>query len=177
VTRAHEHSTAASSPFELIDGLGAPTGEARYASYRALVDLGPQALPAIRQALKHDDWQVRRWAAMCLDQVADAESLRALVPLLTDPHPRVRLWAVHSLACEHCKDGVRCPVDAVPLLLERIRDDENLRVRRMATIMVGTEFSDPRAIPVLEQIAESAEDRKLRAHALQGLERLRRVIA
>jgi HEAT repeat protein len=173
MTRPHERSTTSSGPFELIEGLGAPTGEARYAAYRALVDLGEQALPAIREALRHSHWQVRRWAAMCLDQIADTESLEALVPLLGDPHAGVRLWAVHSLACEHCKDGVACPVDAVPLLLECILHDESIRVRRMATIMVGAELSDPRAVPVLEEVARTTDDRKLRAHALVGLARLR----
>lgn len=43
---------------------------------------------------------------MVLDRVADAESLAALVPLLRDPKADVRLWAVHSLACDHCKGDV-----------------------------------------------------------------------
>ena len=33
------------------------------------------------------------------------------------------MWAVHSLSCERCKDGQN-PIDALPLLFERIEDDE-----------------------------------------------------
>lgn len=158
---------------ELVAGLGAPTGEERFASYQKLVALGGDALPAIRRGLGSSDWQTRRWAAMCLDQVADAASLAALVPLLTDPHPKVRLWAVHSVACEHCKPDVSCPVDVVPLLVERVRDDPSIRVRRMAVIMLGSEFRDPRALPALEAVLAKETDSKLRRHATAALERLR----
>ena len=74
------------------------------------------------------------------------------------------------LACDHCKDDVSCPVDAVPLLIERIQVDESIRVRRMATIMLGTETADPRALPVFEALLTET-DAKLRAHARRGLDR------
>ena len=92
------------------------------------------------------------------------------VPLLRDPKSDVRLWAVHSLACDHCKEDVSCPVDVVPLLIERIELDESIRVRRMATIMLGTDYPDRRAAPVLMSLLEE-EDRKLRFHAENGLRR------
>lgn len=157
---------------ELVQGLGAPSGAERFASYQALVARGAEALPAIRAGLMSPDWQVRRWAAMCLDQVADEEAPVDLVPLLADPHPKVRLWAVHSIACEHCKEDVSCPVDVVPLLIERIRDDPSIRVRRMAVIMLGSEFEDPRALPVLEEVLREDSDSKIRDHAGAALARL-----
>ena len=156
----------------LVRGLGAPTGDERFACYQALIARGASALPAIRTGLRDPDWQVRRWAAMCLDQVADEDALADLVPLLTDPHPKVRLWAVHSIACEHCKDGVSCPVDVVPLLIERVRSDPSIRVRRMAVIMLGSEFDDPRAVPVLEEVSSRESDARLRKHAEVALARL-----
>ncbi|HSR42408.1 MAG TPA: HEAT repeat domain-containing protein [Longimicrobiales bacterium] len=106
-------------------------------AYQALVDLGSEALPAVRAGLGNGHRQVRKWSAMVLDRVADSESLAALVPLLRDPRADVRLWAVHSLACDHCREDVACPVVAVPHLIERIEVDESIRVRRMATIHVG----------------------------------------
>lgn len=154
-------------PFELVGALATPVE--RFPAYQALVALGDAALPAVREGLRHDDWQVRKWSAMVLDQVADAESLAALVPLLGDPKADVRLWAVHSLACDHCKDDVSCPVDAVPLLIERIESDESIRVRRMATIMLGTDFADARAIPVLRSLLRES-DAKLRNHARRALD-------
>jgi HEAT repeat protein len=160
---------------ELVRGLGAPSGDQRFASYQALLARGVDAIPAIRWGPTSSDWQVRRWAAMCLDQVADEEALTDLVPMLTDSHPRVRLWAVHSIACEHCKDDVSCPVDVVPLLVERVREDPSLRVRRMAVIMLGSEFRDPRALPVLEEVLREDSDSKLRHHAEVALGRLEAV--
>jgi len=155
-------------PDDLVAALG--RSETRFPAYQALVALGHDALLAIRQGLGHANWQVRKWCAMILDQTADAESLAALVPLLRDPKADVRLWAVHSLACDHCKDDVTCPVDAVPHLIERIRHDESIRVRRMAAIMLGTDFADARAVPILEGLLDDG-DQKLREHARRGLDR------
>lgn len=157
----------------LVDGLGDASGDVRFASYRALVDAGAAALPAIRSGLRSPEWQVRRWSAMCLDQIADEDALADLVPLLRDPHASVRLWAVHSIACEHCKEDVSCPIDVVPHLIDRIRNDPSVRVRRMAVIMLSTEFADPRSLPILEEVIASETDRKLLDHARRGLDRLR----
>ena len=154
----------------LVDSFADP--ERRFAAYTELVRRGEPALPAVRQGLKHGNWQVRKWSAICLDQFADEETLAALVPLIRDPKAQVRLWAVHSVACDHCKDGASCPVDVVPLLIERVEVDESIRVRRMATIMLTSDFADERAVPVLRRILETEEDRKLRHHAERGLERL-----
>ena len=148
-------------------------GDRRYHAYQALVDLGPAALPAIRAGLRHGHWQVRKWCAICLDRVADADALAALVPLLRDPKAAVRMWAVHSLACNHCKEDVRCPVDVVPHLIERARHDESVRVRRMAVIMLATEFLDPRAAPVFDTLLDTETDVKVRAHAKEGRTRYR----
>lgn len=155
-------------PLGLVDALATP--ETRFPAYQALVDLGEDALPAIRSGLSHGNWQVRKWSAMILDRVADAESLAALVPLLRDPKADVRLWAVHSLSYDHCKADVACPVDAVPHLIERIELDESIRVRRMATIMLGTDYADRRALPVLKRLLDE-DDAKLRRHAQRGLDR------
>lgn len=146
--------------------------ETRFPAYTALNAMGSDALPAIKRGLQHDDWQVRRWCAMLLDHLADAEALHALVPLLHDPKAAVRLWAVHSLSCDGCKVGEN-PIDTVPLLLERIEVDESIRVRRMAAAMLSHECTapDPRVLPVFERIVEVEEDRKLKLHARRGLER------
>jgi HEAT repeat protein len=161
------HESAVDS--RLLAGFAHSSGSVRFVSYKTLVEMGEAALPTLRAGLRSDSWQVRRWSAMCLDQVADADALRDLVPLLSDPHPKVRLWAVHSLACEHCKEGVRCPVDIVPLLIDRALHDESVRVRRMAVIMLSMELREPRARPVLTRIVAEASDAKLKAHARRGL--------
>ena len=68
------------------------------------------------------------------------------------PKAEVRVWAVHSLSCEECKDGPN-PVDVIPLLLERIEQDPNIKVRRPAVAMlVHHRPTDPRALPILRKI-------------------------
>lgn len=143
----------------------------RMPAFFSLYSRGEDALPAVRDGLGHANWQVRRWCALFIDNFADAESLHALVPLLRDPKSQVRLWAVHSLSCESCKDGPN-PIDAVPLLLERIELDESIRVRRQAVAMLAHHRSpDPRVLPVFKRIVAEEGDRKLRLHAKAGLKR------
>ena len=159
-------------PFDLVESF--TNSKQRYSSFSQLVELGSAALPAIRQGLQHENWQIRRWCAICMDHVADSTSLADLLPLFHDPKSAVRLWAVHSIACDHCKNDVDCNVDIVPHLIERIELDESPRVRKMAVIMLGKEFLDRRAVPVFQQLLREEHDRKIRLHAQDGLRRLSR---
>ena len=71
---------------ELVEKLGATDGASRHCAYEALIACGPSALSAIHQGLEDERWQVRRWCAMALDRLADGESIRRLIPLLSDNH-------------------------------------------------------------------------------------------
>jgi HEAT repeat protein len=145
--------------------------EHRMPAFLSLYTRGDEALPAIREGMKAANWQVRKWCALFTDNFADAETLHALVPLLRDPKAAVRTWAVHSLSCEGCKDGPN-PIDAVPLLLERIEMDESIKVRRQAVAMLaGHRSPDARVLPVFKKILSEEEDRKLRLHAETGVKR------
>jgi HEAT repeat protein len=115
---------------------------------------------------------VRHRCAIYLDHNATPDSLRDLVPQLTDPVTRVRLWAVHSISCEGCKDH-ECPIDVVPLLIERVEKDPSVRVRKMAVVMLTTLPLDPRVAPVLEAVLEKDTDAKIRLHAEHGLRKYR----
>lgn len=159
----------------LVDHLADPEPpRPRHELIEQLARLGASAIPAVRDGLRHGNWQVRRWCAIYLDHHPDAVSLDLLVPLLRDPKKEVRLWAVHSLSCDRCKGGVT-PLDVVPLLIERIELDESIRVRRMATAMLAYGRPDPRAVPVLEALVERDPDRKIRNHAVLGIMRCREV--
>lgn len=161
--------TKGKTPTELVADFA--HADARIGAYLALNEMGAEALPALKDGLRHGHWQVRRWSAMLLDHHADADALHALVPLLRDPKSKVRLWAVHSLACEACKVGEN-PIDAVPLLIERIEADESIRVRRHAVAMLGHQCDlDARVVPVLKRLLAEEDDRKLRLHAERGLKR------
>jgi HEAT repeat protein len=134
--------------------------------------LGPAALPAMREGLRDGRWEVRRWCAYYFDRHADTSSIHLLIPLLRDPKRKVRLFAVHSLSCEHCKAGDN-PIDVVPLLIERIEDDESIRVRRMAAASLAYGTPDRRAVAVFRDLLKNESDRKLRLHARLGLHRCR----
>lgn len=143
----------------------------RMPAFLALYARGVEALPAVRKGLQHADWHIRHWSAIVADNLADEDTIRALLPLLHDPRPEVRGWAVHSLACERCKPAPAA-VDVVPLLLERIERDPSVKVRRQAAAMLAHHRApDPRVLPVFTQIAAEDADAKLRRHAEQGLKR------
>ncbi len=157
------------TPDELVAAFA--EGGHRMAAFLALYGRGAEVLPAVREGLQHTNWQIRRWSALFLDNFADAASLRALVPLLYDPKAQVRVWAVHSLSCEQCKDGPN-PIDAVPLLLERIALDESIKVRRQAVAMLAHHLTpDARVLSVFQRIMAEETDRKLLLHAACGLKR------
>jgi hypothetical protein len=151
-------------------------GETRWPAWRRLQEMGAAAVPAIREGLRHGHWQVRKWCAGFLDHHSDPESIPELLPLLHDPKSDVRLFAVHSLSCDRCKDEGMCnPVDYVPHLIERIERDESIRVRRMAMVMLASGKPHPRAVAVFERTLATETDRKLRLHAEWGLKRSREV--
>jgi HEAT repeat protein len=157
------------TPEELVAEFA--NSENRMAAMLALCARGPEVLPAVRAGLKHANWNIRRWSAAVADNFADSETLHALVPLLRDPKAQVRLWAVHSLSCETCKDGPN-PIDATALLLERIESDESIKVRRQAAAMLAHHRTpDARVLPVFKRVMAEETDRKLRLHAEHGLER------
>ena len=146
-------------------------GENRFPAFLTLYSRGEAALPAVREGLSNANWHVRRWCTLFIDNFADSESLSALVPLLNDPKADVRLWAVHSLSCETCKDGPN-PIDAIRLLLERIERDESIRVRRQAVAMLAHHRApDARVLPAFQKILTEEADQKLRLHAEQGVRR------
>jgi HEAT repeat protein len=137
-----------------------------------LQQLGDAALPAVREGLKHPDWHVRHWCAIYLDRGADPATLGDLVPLLTDPEPKVRLWAIHSISCEHCKE-YGCPIDVVPLLIDRAERDPVVRVRKMAICMLASLPRDPRISATFERALARESNAKIRLHAELGLRNYR----
>ena len=145
----------------------------RVETFFRLQALGDAALPAVREGLKNPDWHVRHWCAIYLDRGGTAEVLPDLIPLVRDPEPQVRLWALHSLACEHCKEG-ECQLDVVPLLVDRLEHDSHVRVRKMAAAMLFTTALDARVPAVLEAALARETDRKLRLHVERALTRYRR---
>jgi hypothetical protein len=123
---------------ELIAELAIPH-RARKAYWRLLVT-GRDALDAIRQALAHPNPDVRFYCTLAMDHLADSDSFGTLVGLLDDASPRVRLHALHALACDRCKaDDVCTPPkdDVLQPALRALRTDPSPHVRAMAVEVVG----------------------------------------
>lgn len=110
-----------------------------FSAYQRLVAAGPEALRALRQGIDSADPRVRSKCCQVLDQLADATSFALLVGMLADGHPRVRIDALHALACDRCKRNASRPKeeDVLPPALRLLRHDPNKYVRAMAAEVAG----------------------------------------
>ncbi|MBR0719821.1 HEAT repeat domain-containing protein [Bradyrhizobium liaoningense] len=108
-------------------------------AYRALVDLGIQALPAVRAGLRHDNPDVRLHCCRFLDRYLSPDTLSDLIGMLNDGDERVRCSALHTLACDRCKEGTCRPEEAevLPKAMKLLERDPDAHVRAMAIEVVG----------------------------------------
>ncbi len=69
----------------------------------------------------------------------DDSSLPALIELLDDTDPLVRVEAIHALACDRCKDDACRPAASVvlPKAVHVLADDADPHVRAYAVELVG----------------------------------------
>jgi hypothetical protein len=138
----------------------------------AFLALGPRAFPAVRRGLGHSSWKVRRDCLRFLDHHVDPEMALLILDRLRDEHPDVRKWAVHALGCDHCKEESALGFDPVPHLMDVIRDDSSLRVRRSAVVALAwTQPPSSRIADFLGTLLDSETDEKIRFHAEGGVSR------
>lgn len=141
----------------------------RAPSFRALEDAGDAGIEAAIDGLSDPDWQVRRWCAIFLDHHSTAAARKRLGLTLEDPKAKVRMWAVHSIACEPCKPGQQLE-DVVPLILKRLREDKALRVRRQAVTVLVQHLPDRRISRAFRRSLRHETDERLRRLLKWGLE-------
>jgi len=149
--------------------------------------------PYLRQALKNEDWQIRRAAARMLGQIGDPQATPALIQALQDEDWRVREAAAEALgqigdpqatpaliqALQDKKWWVRQAAawalgqignpQATPALIQALQDEE-WRVRLAAAKALG-QIGDPQATPALIQALRD-EDSDVRRVAAEALMRL-----
>ncbi len=122
-------------------------------AWRQLLAMGEAALPIVRQALTDPSADVRLHCVRFLDHYPTAELARDLAPLAQDDDPRVRVEALHALACDRCKPD-RCAPDAaltVPIAIAIVRNDPDYHVRNMALEVLGkAAHTSPEAIAAIE---------------------------
>jgi hypothetical protein len=121
----------------LINQLGVP--HRATAAYRELLSLGFAVAPAACEGLRHENAMVRHYCCLLLDHFLVPEALKPLLEMLHDPIPHVRQTALHTLACDRCKEGACRPVEAevLPEALRLLNEDEDAHVRAMAVEVVG----------------------------------------
>jgi HEAT repeats len=110
--------------------------------------------------------KVRADCAGALDHFADERCAEPLLRLLSDPVPKVRRHALHSLSCDACKlVPLEVSGDLVARLIEMTLHDSSIRVRRVALENLGASCGAPRALKVFEQVVSSESDVEIVRHA------------
>ena len=101
--------------------------------------MGFEVTPIAQAGLKHENASVRYYCCSLLDHFVIQEALGDLINMVDDPDPKVRVMALHTLACDRCKEGDCRPAEAdvLPEALRILSDDPNAHVRAMAIEVVG----------------------------------------
>jgi hypothetical protein len=121
-------------------------------AYTLLVD-------ALLKGVDNAHPRVRFDAAQAMDHFADERCAAPLRRLLSDPVPRVRWAALHSLSCEACKLApIATNDDLVELVIELALNDPSIRVRRVAAYTLGGDCYDRRAVAAIEQLLARETD-------------------
>lgn len=96
-------------------------------------------MPVMRRGLRHANADVRYYCCQYLDRFLEPDSLVDLIPMLDDGDCRVRMSALHTLACDRCKEGDCRPEEAavLPRALALLANDPDRHVRAMAIEVVG----------------------------------------
>lgn len=121
----------------LIEHLAVP--HRRTAAMRALFAMEYDAVPFALEGLRHESDAARAGCCQVLDHFLVPEALPVLMESLDDPSPRVRVMALHTLACDRCKQGGWRPTEeqVLPKALTLLRKDSSPSARAMAIEVVG----------------------------------------
>jgi hypothetical protein len=123
-------------PFIFAPPLGPLRSAVQLPLREALVASGdhPLIVDVLLRGAEDRNPRIRAECAHAMDWLADDRCASVLLRLADDPVPRVRWFAIHSLACDDCKLAPLpgCP-DVIPLLVSRAKDDPSERVRQRAS--------------------------------------------
>lgn len=97
---------------------------------------------------------VRVGCCQVLDHFLDEGAVPELIESLSHPHPGVRAWAVHALACDCCKEGACRPGQAQspPYAIRMLAEDPAHQVRADAARLVSAAVHrSPDALGAIER--------------------------
>ena len=179
----------------LLEDLASGDEARAEAAVPALMELGQDAIPALRELAQSPDVDSRWWAIRTLAQSPLSQGEWLIPFLLNDPAPEVRQCAALGLTLKADANAIGPLVqalsdtdsmtgnlamnalvrlgkaaDAVPALIECVKDKSSQSARILG-LRALAEIRDQRAIPVMMRVME--EDSVLLQHwAKEGLERL-----
>jgi HEAT repeat protein len=106
---------------------------------RTLLATGGAALVEVSAGLRHPNADVRYHCLALLDHLVVPDLFDEMIAMLRDPDSRVRVMALHALACDRCKTTDCKPVqhNALPEALRLLREDSDAHVRAMAIELIG----------------------------------------
>ena len=117
---------------------------------------------------------VRLHCCRFLDRYLSPDTLSDLMEMLNDGDERVRCSALHTLACDRCKEGTCKPeeADVLPKAMKLLEGDPEAHVRAMAIEVVGqfvhTDALAAAAISAARQRDENSTVRKKAGWYLPG---------
>ena len=120
--------------------------------------------------LENPEPRVRADCAGALDHFADDRCAKPLRRLLSDPVPRVRRMALHSLSCDACKLApLEVGDDLIPQLIDIALNDPSVRVRHAAVYNLGASCADARVVNALNLICSRETDQQVIVGAQRAL--------
>ena len=121
--------------YKIIHDLGSESEDVREAAFEALVNIGPEAIPALTQALREDEDEDVRWAVVTVLGEIEPEAVEAIPALIQalekDKDEWVRMAAAEALG-EMGPDAVL----AIPALIQAL-GDESAQVRAYVALALG----------------------------------------
>ena len=135
--------------------------QSRVKAFSRLVEIkDPQAVPALSQALRDKNSDVRYRAAKALGKIKDPRAVEPLMEALKDEREYVRKVAAEAL-------GERKDPRAVPALRQALKDkDSDVGCRAAGALW---RIEDPAAVPALTQALKDEGVRKRAAGALVSI--------
>ena len=121
---------------------------------KRLMAAGPLATTIVREGLRHPNPAVRVGCCKVLDHFMDEAAVPELIENLSHSDDQVRVWAMHALACDKCKEGTCRPgeEEVIPMAARMLLEDRSRRVRQAAAGLVGESVHrNAAALPALEQ--------------------------
>jgi HEAT repeat protein len=111
------------------------------------------AMDAVLAGIEHENPRVRAACAQLMDHGGDDRCIEPLRKALSDPVPKVRLRALHSLQCQRCKDEPLA-YDVIPDMIRMAETDPDPKVRKGAIGGMGIQPPNRALLLALERVLE-----------------------